>query len=168
MDRIALGIVKTVHGVRGELKVRSFSGETDHFRRLAHAWLERPGGAEARLMKVRSVRPQGRDVLIAFEGVDNPEEGRDFIGLEVWAEREFAAPRAEGEFYAADLCRCSLFFEGRRIGPVTSIFDCGSSTMLEILDGDGKTRLVPFLDRFIGEVDVERGRIVLREDAILK
>lgn len=168
MDRVALGIVKTVYGVRGELKVHSFSGETDHFRRLTHVWLQRPKGGEARRVAVLSVRTQGRDLLIAFEGIRSPEAGKAFIGLEIWTEREFAAPKAEGEFYAAELCRCSLYFQGRLIGPVTSIFDCGSSAMMEIRAEDGKTKLVPFLDHFIAEVDVEQGRIALREDTILK
>ena len=119
-------------------------------------------------MKVVSARTLGRDMLIGFEGIDSPEKGKSLVGMEVWAERKFAAPKAEGEFYAAEICRCSLYFQGRLIGPVTSIFDCGSSSMLEFRDGEGRTRLVPFLDHFIGEVDVEQGRIVLKEDMILK
>lgn len=167
-DRVAIGIVKTVHGVRGELKVHSFSGETDHFLRLSHVWLQKRGGGEARRMTVLSARLQDRDVLLTLEGIGSPEAGRPLAGLEIWVERERAAPKAEGEFYAAELCRCSLFFEGRLIGPVTSIFDCGSSSMLEVRDQDGRLRLVPFLERFIGEIDLEQGRIVLKEDMILK
>jgi 16S rRNA processing protein RimM len=114
------------------------------------------------------VRQRSTDVLVRFSGIDTREKAQALAGFELWVEREHAAPLAEGEFYAADLCKCSLYYGEQLIGTVRSVVDAGPNQLLEVARAEGKTLLVPFIDHFIAEVDVEGGRISLREDYIVR
>jgi len=165
-DMLAVGLVTATHGVAGELKVRSFSGESGHIVALREA-LFRKGRAEERL-RIQSARSQVSGAIIRIEGMESPEKARRLVGYELWVPRASAAPRAEGEYYAADLCRCSIWFGDRCIGAVHSVWDAGPTQLLEVRAAGGKTFLVPFTDHFVGEVDLEEGSIALREDEIVR
>jgi len=114
------------------------------------------------------VRPKPPNAVMKLDGVDTLEQARRYVGFEIWVAREAAAPLAEGEYYMADLCRCGLFFGDERIGDVRSVMETGASPLLEVRDLRGKTLLVPFVERFIGEVDVREGKIQLRDDEIVR
>ena len=82
--------------------------------------------------------------------------------------RPQAARLLDGEYYAADLCRCRLWFGEEEIGSVRSVWDGGPSQLLEVQGKAGRTFLVPFTDHFIGDVDLATGKIFLKEDEIVR
>jgi 16S rRNA processing protein RimM len=166
MPLMAVGAVRAAHGTGGEVRVRSFSGETDHLLRLEEATLRR--GAAERTVAVEASRPAARDVLVKFAGVDDRTAAQALVGWELWVDRSRAAPLAAGEFYAADLCRCCLFVGDERVGEVTGICETGHAPLLEVRTDTGKTVLVPFTDHFVGEVDVAAGRIELRDAEVMR
>jgi 16S rRNA processing protein RimM len=165
-ESLAVGIVRAVHGVRGEISVRSFSGNVSHLAGLREAMARK--GTEEKRLSIERARPSSGSVLMKIQGIDSPEKARELIGYELWVSRRHAAPLDEGEYYEADLCRCRVFFGNEMIGAVRSIMDAGSSQLLEVTGADGKDRLIPFIDHFVGEVDVKNGRISLREDYIIR
>jgi 16S rRNA processing protein RimM len=166
MDLLAIGIVKAPHGVRGELTVRSFSGSTENWKKLREASFRK--GEASRIRKIESMRPVLGGALMRVEGCDTREKAQELVGSELWAERVFACPLSSGEYYTADLCKCDVFFGDERIGAVRSIMEAGPNQLLEIRSADGRTLMVPFIDRFIGEVDITACRISLKEDYIVR
>ncbi len=162
---IAVGIIASTHGVRGELKVRSLSGEAGHLLGLREATRRR--GDEETPVTFVGVRPQGPGVIVKVPGLETPEKARALIGFEIWVPREMAAPLAGGEYYAADLCGCRLEFNGQEVGRVRSVWEGGPTQLLEVVGRGGKSFLVPFSDHFIGEVDVSGGTILLTEEEVL-
>jgi 16S rRNA processing protein RimM len=164
---LACAVVTSTHGVAGELKVRSFSGETGHIAALREA-LFRKGALEKRL-RFESVRLPGGSsaAIVKIAGVETPEQAARLVGWEIWVARADAAPLGLGEFYAADLCGCGVWLADKRIGGVRSVWDGGPAQLLEVEGEDGRTVLVPFTEHFVGDVDVARGRIELRGDEVL-
>jgi 16S rRNA processing protein RimM len=165
-DLLAVGIVRSIHGIRGEVAVRSYSGGIAHLARLKET-LARKGAVEKRL-EIEAARPATGKVLMKIRGIDTPEKARELLGFELWVERENASPLLEGEYYEADLCRCRVFFGSEVIGEVRSVVDAGSAQLLEVVGADGKRHLIPFVGHFIGEVDVKSGKISLMEDYIVR
>jgi 16S rRNA processing protein RimM len=163
---LAVGVITGTHGVSGWLKVRSYSDETDHLVALHEALFRR--GAVERLLPIEAVRPLPRGVLLKLHGMDDPERARSLVGFEIWVSRPQAAQLLDGEYYVADLCGCSVWYREREVGSVRSVWDGGPSQLLEVLSPEGKVSLVPFTDHFVGEVDIGKGRIFLREDEVLR
>jgi len=164
-ERLAVGVGTGTHGVAGALKVKSLSGAWEHLLALREA--EFRGRSVNGMVAFRSVRAQPPGVIVQIEGVETPEQARRFIGCELWVPRGQAAPLGHGEYYEADLCACSVWLAGREIGTVRSVWDGGQSQLLEVRTTEGRTLLVPFIGHFVGEVDMERGRIHLTGDEIV-
>lgn len=161
-DRIAIGIIRTSFGVKGDLKIRSLSGEFEHFLKLKEVFLKDKGDRFL-LKKVERVRISHENLIMKLEGIDTPEMGKALQGAELWVSREYAAPLEEDEFYLADLCRCTAYIGSEKFGKVHSTIDGSSSELLEIITLKGQSLFVPFIDDYVDRVDVNAGKIYLRE-----
>lgn len=165
-DLLAIGRLGSPHGVRGFLRVRSYSGETGHFEGLREILLSREG--ERRTVRVEETRVAGPEVLLRLAGCDGPEDARAWTGWEILVPRSRAAPLGPGEYYIADLAGCELVLAGRAVGTVDGVLEGGEAPLLEIRMSAGRTVLVPFRKEFVGDVDVPGRRIDLLADWILE
>ena len=102
-ELIAVGVIASTHGVNGELKVRSFSGEAGHLVGLREVILRK--GAVEKTATFLHVRPHGQAVIVQVPGLETPEKARALVGWEIWVPMALAAPLARDEYYAADLSR---------------------------------------------------------------
>jgi 16S rRNA processing protein RimM len=160
MEYLATGVLKAPHGIHGYLKLHSFSEEFSHLAVLGEVSL-RKDGKEKRTV-IEDYKIMGREFLIKFSGVDNPEDARILNGWEMWVPRESAAPLGEGEFYVADLATCSLVSEGAVVGRVVGVIDGAQALLLEVeSSADQNKYLVPFMSQYIGAVDLERKEMEL-------
>jgi 16S rRNA processing protein RimM len=166
MEDVAIGKVRTSHGVRGFLKVMSFSGETDHFFQLKEVVLRISG--KNRSFLVEEIKTGGPgNLFIKLEGIDTPEEGKRWAGAELLVPKEAGAALGEDEYYYSDLIGSRLLFEGLEVGKVLSIIENGVTELLEIQTGAG-TKIVPFQNPFIGKVDTAERTIELLEYGLLE
>lgn len=167
---LVIARVRSPHGLKGEVKVESFSGESKHIKALKTAWLHI--GDKKTEHKVISVRGMPETPIVLFEGISSPEEAATYRGAEVIVARAQANPLAGDEYYLADLVQCKVYFEGRQKGHVNAVWHNGICDMLEVecLDDDdnGRVAQLPLQDRFVSQVDVRNGRIELTVDWILE
>lgn len=165
-DLLAVGRLGSPHGVRGFLRVRSYSGETAHLADLGEVLLAREG--ERRKALVEETRVAGTEVLLRLAGCDDPEDARAWTGWDILVPRSRAAPLGPGEYYIADLAGCELVLAGRTVGTVDRVLEGGEAPLLEIRMPAGRSVLVPFRKEFVGEVDVPGRRIELLAGWILE
>jgi 16S rRNA processing protein RimM len=166
VDLLAVGVITGTHGLHGELRGKSFSGQPGRLTGLAEA-LFRKKGKEKKL-RIEAARPHPHGMVLKIAGVDTPEKARLLIGYEIWVPREHGASLGKGEYYMADLCGCRIWFGDELIGAVRSVLEGGAAQLLEVENEAGKTFLVPFTDHFVGDVDVVAGNISLLEDEIVR
>jgi len=162
----SLGLVGPPFGIRGFVKIKSFSGETDHFSLLDKVTLRSSEKEETR--EVAEIAFSGKTLLMRFAGIENPETAILLKGAEIIAAREYAAPLKEGEFYVEDLKGLEVVnSEGEVLGHIANIVEGGGGNLAEILLLSGGIRLVPFRNEFFGDVDIQSGKIILNETWIL-
>ncbi|MFA6688559.1 MAG: ribosome maturation factor RimM [Sphaerochaetaceae bacterium] len=159
-DMLATGLLKSSHGVRGEIKVHSYSDEYDHFFSLKEVSLRNKDGRERRC-SIEGFRVNGSELLVKFQGIDSPEEAKLLAGWEIWIPRSKAAKLRDGEVYVADLCKCSLTVGGVSVARVVSSVDGPQSLLLEVETSDGSKHMIPYMSRYTGNVDLEAGTIEL-------
>ncbi|ADK81000.1 ribosome maturation factor RimM [Sediminispirochaeta smaragdinae] len=165
MDTVVIGKVRTSHGVRGLLKVRSLSGETGHFLALKEVVLKRERGE--RSFVVESVRVAGSDLLMKLRGIDSPEEGKLWAGADMIVSKELGAALREDEYYYSDLIGCAVVCRGSEVGTIVSIVENGVSDLLEVKTDGGKW-IVPFQKHFVGSVDLVSRTVELLEPGLLE
>ncbi len=155
---ILLGVVVGAHGLKGEVKVRTFTQTPD--RLGAYGPLH---GKDGRIFIVDAVRAVDAASAIArFEGMASREGAEALKGLELYVARA-ALPEAEAEeFYHADLVGLRAEDEeGRLIGHIRGIHNFGAGDVLDIEKPDGSDALLPFAREFVPIVDVRSGRVVI-------
>jgi 16S rRNA processing protein RimM len=165
MEMIAIGKIRTSHGVHGFVKIVSFSGESDHFFNLEKILLK--SEKVEKEYKIEEMKPMGGSVIIKFDGIDTPEKAKTLSGMEIWVPRDKASALSEGEYYHADLNQCSIQFNDEVVGRVKSILEGGGGELFEVEMTSGETVLIPFRDEFIGEISIEKKLIELKSKWIL-
>ena len=193
-DKFVVGIVRGSHGVTGEFKVESTSGEYEHFADMEEVTLT--DGTVSRLAKVESVSEGSNILYMKIEGINSPEEAAKFNRWEIVVPREKAHKLQRNEWYIEDLKGCSVWYketagdtapvfdENSIAGTVTNVLEGGSGYLVEILlsescsflsddvkltrKGNPRTVYVPFKDEFIGKVDVDNRQMQLMHLWILE
>jgi len=163
-DRIAIGRVSKPHGVHGDLRIISLSGEREHFLQLEQVVLVK--GSSERCFDVEAMSLHGKDLLAKLGGIDSPEKAAGLAGSLVLTGRENACPLEEGEYYQADLLGCSVYYRSRLVGTVVATVENGPKDLLEIRTDEGP-RLIPFEEEYIGEIRTGEKSIELRLDWLL-
>jgi 16S rRNA processing protein RimM len=159
---LELGYVRAAHGLRGEVSVRTFDPASETLYDVERVLVRRKDGSEQE-MKVEAVRaaPKG-DLLVAFEGVEAREDSEALVGSTLLAFREDLEAPQEGEFFQGDLVGLAAFDpEGKALGTVEEIWSSGPVPNL-VIRGGGKELMVPFVDEFVPEVDLEGRRVVVK------
>jgi len=153
-------------GIKGFVKVKPFSGEIGHFSRLHSVTLRQ--GSNEKIRDIAEIVPRREFLLMRFAGIDNPEAAAVLKGAEIIAEREYAAPLNEGEYYVEDLKGLEVVNgEGKAFGHITDVVEGGGGELVEIMLPSGEKRFVPFRKEFFGEVNLEGSSIVLFEPWVL-
>lgn len=161
METIAIGTVRTAWGLKGWLKIKSFSGEWAHFFDLKSVILKVRNRDWKREYQVEGFRMQHEGGLIKLTGVDSPEAGKTLAGYEILVPRDSGAPLTDNEWYLSDLVGLSLVdVNGTTLGEIIGIIE-SADDLLEIRKPDGNSFLVPFRSRFVGEPDIENRTLVL-------
>jgi 16S rRNA processing protein RimM len=157
---IALGRFGAPQGVRGEIRVKSYTGEPSAI--AGYGALTDAAGA--RRFVVAVVRALRDDMLVVrVEGVATRDDAATLNGVELYARRSQLPPPAADEFYHTDLVGLEAVTpEGRALGWVTALHNHGAGDILEIAPPDGgEARLLPFTRAVVVEVDFSGGRIVI-------
>ena len=152
MERLVIGLVRTSHGLKGDLKVHSLSGEVDHFFCLEEVTIRKNG--REKIYAVEEFKLLGEILLMKLRGIDNPEDAKTLAAAEILVPRNLAAPLEEDEFYQADLVGCRVIHQGEDLGVVKSIFEGGAADLLEVVTPGG-TYMVPFQSHYVGAVDLD-------------
>ncbi len=160
-DRLVLvGAFGAPQGVRGEIRVKSFTSEP----RAIGAYGALTDAGRSRAFAFEHLRRLKDDMLVVkVKGVDTREAAAALTGVEIFARREQLPPPEADEFYYADLVGLEAVTpEGKRLGRVASLTNYGAGDILEIAPDDRSEEiLVPFTKAVAPIIDFETGRIVI-------
>jgi 16S rRNA processing protein RimM len=166
-ERFVVGLVGGPFGLKGFVKVRSFSGESDHLKRLEQVLLRRENTEQLR--EVEETMGSPPVLMMKFRGIDTPEAARTLTGAELITDRSHAAPLKAGEFYVEDLRGLEVrAVSGETLGHITDLIEGGGGDLAEVRLTTGELRLVPFRNEFLGDVDPEARKITLLAGWILE
>jgi 16S rRNA processing protein RimM len=164
-EQFIVGVIGAPFGLKGYVKVRSYSGEYEHLKQL-DTLLLRCGNVE-RVLKLEETLPLTRGLGMKFKGIDTPEQAQSLRGGELITDRFHAAPLKPDEFYVEDLRGLEVLGNGRVLGHIRDVFEGGGGHLIEIRLSSGDLKLVPFRKEFFGDICLERGTAVLLEQGIL-
>ena len=153
-DFVVLGRISGVHGVHGWVKVYAETRAREDILRYNPWYLHGPAGWQAR--RPLEGRIQSSGVVVArLEGVDNIDQARALIDVEIAVKREQLPKLKRGEYYWSDLEGLKVVnLEGIEFGTVSHLFETGANDVLVVRDGE-RERLIPFTKDAVKKVDLE-------------
>ena len=159
-DRVLLGVVAAPHGVRGLVRIRSYT--EDPMAVAAYGPLSDETGKRA--YRVEALSAARGAVLARIEGVADRTAAEAARGLRLYVERSALPTTGEREWYEADLVGlAAVGRDGRDWGKVLAFHDFGAGRAMEV-SGGGASRssvMLPFTDAVVPEIDVEGGKVVV-------
>lgn len=157
--RILLGRIVAAHGVRGEVLVRSYADAPEAIG--AYGPLAAPSAG--RTLELRVVRVTAKGVVARITGIGDRNGAEGLAGTDLYIDRAQLPVVGEREFYHDDLIGLAAVApDGAEIGRVVAVHNFGAGDLIEIaLVASRRTEHIPFNDRFVPEVDVAAGRIVV-------
>lgn len=158
-ERICVGAIAGAFGVRGEVRLKSFTSQPDDIASYGPLWSE--DGKKS--FTVRLTRPVTGGLGARLSGVEGRDEAEALKGVTLWADRDRLPSLPDDEFYHTDLIGLSVFDTGGvQIGTVRAVYDHGAGDILEIFGpGLKQTLLLPFTRGFVPTVDLAASRIII-------
>jgi len=156
---VCVGAVAGAHGVRGVVRVKSFTAEPDDV--CAYGPVSDETGT--RFWRIERVGHAKGVVLVRLEGVSDRDAADALKGTRLYVARSaLPEPEDEEEFYHADLIGLSAeLADGTPFGRVKAVHDHGAGDILEIARPHAPPLDVPFTLAAVPLVDVAGGRIVI-------
>ncbi len=153
-----MGAVIAAHGIKGEVKVKTFTSSPDAL--SAYGPLATDSG---RALKIASLNPaKGDEAIVRFEGIDDRSAAETLKGVQLFVARASLPEPEADEFYFADLVGLRVEdVAGNHLGKVRAIHNFGAGDIIELERASGGTELIPFDASVVREVDIAKGRIVI-------
>ena len=156
--RILLGVVTAAHGIKGEVKVKTFTQSPESLG--AYGPVSTEDGRQLEIAALRPFKPD--EVIVRFAGIADRSAAESLKGRSLYVPRAALPATEAGEFYYADLL--GLRAEdpsGNLLGTVRGVHNFGAGDVVEIEFADGTTELIAFSDANVPAVDIAGGRIVI-------
>lgn len=152
------GKIINTHGVKGGLKLESWCDTPQDLASLKKVFLQ--NGAEYKCHKVKRASVFKQFVLFELEGINDIDSAAALKNRVVFADRDDISID-EDAFFLADIIGLPVFniANGEKIGTLSDVLNLGASDLYEIKTQNGK-KLIPAVDEFIKEIDLEKGIFV--------
>ncbi len=167
-DYVVLGKVSSVYGVKGWMKVYSFTEPMDQILEYGN-WTLRDG-QNLTLVEVDKGRSHGKGMVAHFKGVDDREIAKQYTGLEICVPRNRLPELSDGDYYWYELEGLAVVTsKDVMLGNVDYMMSAGAGNDVLVIKGDGQSidrreRLIPYIDQFVLDVSLEAKRIVVDWD----
>ena len=157
-DRVLLGEIGAAQGLKGEVRLRSYTQDPAAIAR--YGVLDDEHG---RHIEIESLRVTPKALIARIKGVTTREGAEALNHTKLYIARGRLPEREEEEWYHSDLIGLAVVDRGGApIGTVVAVQNFGAGDLIEVKPATGgPTVLVPFTRDAVPEVDVEGGRLVL-------
>jgi 16S rRNA processing protein RimM len=155
MERLVIGEVLKPQGIRGELKIKTFTDFPQDVKAFKTLYIDDVA------YKILSFRV-GNDgaAYVGLRGIPDRNAAELFRGKTIEGEREDAPPLEEGQYYIVDILGLSCETEeGEFLGTVTDISNLSSD--IYTIEKAGKKILFPAVKGVVKKVDIQNKKLIV-------
>ena len=143
MERLTIGEVLKPQGIRGELKIKTFTDFPEDVKAFGTVYIDE--------------KPYK---ILSFRGVPDRNAAELLRGRKIEGDREDAPELEEGRYYIADLLGAAVVTEsGELLGTVKDIAPLSSEVYT--LEKDGKQILFPAVKGVVKRVEIAEKRLIV-------
>ena len=155
MKRILIGQIVNTHGLKGELRIVSnFPYKELVFKQGFKVYV----GKREEVCKIHSYRPHKIYDMVTFEGIDNINTAVAYKGDYVYIDR--CDLEIDG-YINEDIIGFDVWNEEKIVGVLKDIVNNGAHDILVILEQAGNKIMIPFVDEYVKNVDLDNKKITI-------
>ncbi|MBZ5486990.1 ribosome maturation factor RimM [Halomonas aquamarina] len=166
---VVLGKLTSPYGVKGWLKVYSYTNPMDSILDYPEWWVRK--GETLTPMPIVQGRRQGKGLVVQLKGVDDRDAAEALAQADIVLPKSALPELDADEYYWHELEGLAVFTQaGERLGRVSYLFETGANDVMVVRGDenaiDKRERLLPFLpDDVIVDISLENGRMVVDWDS---
>jgi len=158
---VTIGKIIATYGVKGEVKVASYSDVPGRFEKLKQVQVETSSGPLT--LAVLGSRRAAEGYLLRFAAVATPEEASPLVGGLLQIPEERLAPPSKDRYYEYQLVGMDVRSEdGRALGVLKEVLTTNSNAVFVVEDSGGTEHLIPATRELVRSVDVDGQTMVVR------
>ena len=157
MERLIIGEVLKPQGIRGELKIKTFTDFPEDVKAFGTVYIDDTA------YKILSFRV-GNDgaAYLGLRGIPDRNAAELFRGKKVEGAREDAPDLEEGQYYIVDIIGLSCETEdGEVLGTVKDVTNLASDVYT--IEKAGKNILFPAIKGVVVKVDIANGKLIVNK-----
>jgi len=156
---IALGSINGVYGVKGWVKVYSFTSPIENI--LNYKTWQLSKNNQNKVVRVSDGKKHGKGIIAKLDGYDDRDDVAILLKSEIKIARDLLPVLPQGEYYWSDLAGLTVINTmDVDFGKVDYVMETGANDVL-VVKGD-RERLIPFVQEiYIKNVDLTEGRILV-------
>ena len=157
MEKIKIGKIVNVVGLKGEVKVYNYSDSIQAHEETPEIYVG------DKLVRIEKVRTQKNMVVLKLEGINDRDSAERARGSDLFITDLDLPPLPEGQFYVRDLIGMIVREEdGNVLGIVTDVIQNTAQDIFEVELENRKKVLIPKVDQFIMDIDGSSRQITVR------
>lgn len=158
MNKLEVGKIVNTHGLKGEVKIVTWTDSPDVFEDLEYVWTVKKH--EEIKLTVKSVKYQKNNIIVKFMEIDSIDEAEKYKNCILKADREMLGELPEGVYYIADLIGCEVYDEnGKILGNISDVFNTGANDIYAVSAPQRKDLLIPVTDETILDVNIDDKKV---------
>ncbi len=155
---VQVAAITAAHGIRGQVKLRSFTHNPDDI--FDYSPLTDKTGKKTYAIKREGYKDQL--FIVSIEGITDRNEAELLRGTELYAHVTHSGSTSENEWLYTDLKGLQArTADDRPYGTVIGVYNFGAGDIIDIELPDGKSEMLPFSKVFVGDIEVEKGYLVV-------
>jgi 16S rRNA processing protein RimM len=164
-DLVKIGEVIKPHGIKGEVKVFSYSGRPENFKNYNTIVLQQISESGTQIYRIVKSRAQGKVAILELDGVASRDAAEALQGSTVWLKKGDFQKLSPDEYYWYQLENLQVITEsGRELGKVSGLFSTPAHDIM-IVTGKGREYMVPVKAGIIVDIDELGGKIIISPPA---
>jgi len=160
MEFLEVGKIINTHGLRGDVKIVTWTDYPEDFEEIERVYIRRKTGDE--VLNITNVKYQKNNIIVKFKEIADINEAEKYKNLVVYADREDLPELEEGAHYIADLIGLMVVDEdGEIIGELVDVFNTGANDIYDVKRSGKKNLLLPVIDEVVKDIDLENKKITV-------
>ena len=157
---IEIGSFVGVHGIKGEVKLKSFTEIPENIFSFKEIFIE----SSENPIKLKFIRKFKQIFFCKIENIETRSDAENFKGLKLFISRKSLPNLTDKEFYHSDLLNFEVYnLNKESFGEVKSLEDFGAGLLVEVKKNN-KTFYLPMGKTFLKKIDYKDKQIILDLD----
>ncbi|WP_020409023.1 ribosome maturation factor RimM [Hahella ganghwensis] len=168
-QEVVLGKIVGVFGIKGWVKVQSFSSPIENVFSYKSWTLEFPDSSRKQV-SLQEGKPQGKGLVASISGVADRDVARSLVGSTIKVPVEQLPELSQGDYYWYQLEGLKVTTtQGEKLGVLDHMMETGANDVMVVKPDqgsiDGRERLIPYLpEQVVQSVALDEGLITVEWD----